>query len=399
MQGTDATGPYEGRLKRALSPPAFFLGVAFGFAACCIAGRQAATTLAFRDFQRLHRFLGAETLYYPTALQVRTLARQQLPPEKIAVIVGGSSVFAGIGQSVDQLWTRKLQQELGDDFRVLNLAVAGGAANEYGQLTAEMLHASHPKIIHLCDIPMYHYSSYPDGTRDVYRYFFHDARARNLLLPCPERDATLAALEPQRRASDNYGELMLQTHANRWLSFNDLWHVIGYEYFFTVWMEVRRGQFWHPRKSRTDTAAKPERFQVTWQREKEMIEDPVRPYDSADWLKFEMGVKQAVPEPLRPRTIAVVTRFDPARIDRCEREAPGFRARYDAKMQQVLAHLRSCNLHAVEGCTTLASADYMDRNHLLASGGAKLAAELAPVIREQARRLGYLRPETSATDP
>jgi hypothetical protein len=62
-----------------------------------------------------------------------------------------------------------------------------------------------------------------------------------------------------------------------------------------------------------------------------------------------------------------------------------------------VAHLRACGLHAVPGCITLDADDYMDRLHLLPSGGAKLALELAPIIRAHARRLNYLPDQLTAS--
>jgi hypothetical protein len=382
----------EDRLRRLLTPLPFFVGMILGLALCCWAGRKAPKAFVFHHFQRFYRAIDPESNYFPTALQVRALARQQLPPDKIAVIIGGSSILQGVGQAAKDLWTVRLQELLGDDYRVLNLAMPGGAPNEYGQLAAEMLCRDHPKIIVLGDCGPQDYADFPDGTRDWHRYFFHDAQARGLLLPLAEREAALAALAPGRYANENLRELELQTAANRWLSFNDLWNVIGYQWCFTAWESLNHAHFWQPRRlnrDRTPTAILPSEKAVTDAQYQDYLRQVVLPAGPDDLRTIENRVRQSVPEALRPKTLVVVPRCNPDNLAVLAAELPGFSARYDDRIQQTLAHLRACGLHAVEGCTTLDRNDYLDVNHHKASGGAKLADELAPVIRDMARRLGY----------
>ena len=109
-----------------------------------------------------------------------------------------------------------------------------------------------------------------------------------------------------------------------------------------------------------------------------------------DLLTFETQVRQSVPPPLRPKTLVVVPRCNPEIVNELAAEQPGFAALYDQRVRQALALVRGCGLEAVAGCRTLSSRDYMDVNHLTPSGGAKLAEEIAPAIRDLARRLGYV---------
>src|SRR5262245_25311365 len=162
MNEITTTPSLEERLRRLLAPLPFFAGLVLALALCCVAGRKAPGVYGFRDFRRFHSAINPEHQYYPTALQVRALARRELPRDKIAVVIGGSSVMEGIGQPVEQLWTRTLQQKLGDEFRVLNLAMPGGAPNEHGQLAAEMLCRDHPRVISVCDCRLHTYAASPD---------------------------------------------------------------------------------------------------------------------------------------------------------------------------------------------------------------------------------------------
>lgn len=380
----------EAALRKLLTPRGFFLGMVLGFAACCLAGRKAPALAPIADFQRFHRYLSPEGLYYPTALQVRALARRELPREKIAVIIGGSSVMQGVGQKVSDVWHHRLQQELGDEFRVLNLAMRGGAPTEHGQIAAEMMCLEGRRVIHVCDVFLHGYADAPDGNRDVYRYLFHDARARGLLLPYSERDQAMAKLAEERRDKSFFDELHIQTRANRWLSFNDLWHVVGYERAFTVWHFIGRHRPWRPRKLDKDPPPLIEEFLKDRERGLASVADQAKPYGPADWARVEAQVRQSVPEILRPRTLAVVNRLNPEFLQVVGKGDPEFQVGYDRKIQDAVTHLRATGLHAVQGCVTLEAADFLDFDHLLPSGGNKLAVELAPRIRELAHELGYV---------
>jgi hypothetical protein len=54
-----------------------------------------------------------------------------------------------------------------------------------------------------------------------------------------------------------------------------------------------------------------------------------------------------------------------------------------------LAALESLEFTALHVGTEYLPEDYADWSHLTASGGAKLAEQVAPKVREMARRLGY----------
>ncbi|MEI9897640.1 MAG: hypothetical protein WDN28_28220 [Chthoniobacter sp.] len=73
-------------------------------------------------------FLEQETSYYPTASQLVAVARAQCPPtaNKTLVVLGGNSVFNGSGQKRNELWSRALQEQLGDHYQVVNFSAPGG---------------------------------------------------------------------------------------------------------------------------------------------------------------------------------------------------------------------------------------------------------------------------------
>src|SRR6516225_1501366 len=96
--------PRAGASKRRLIAPwPLLLGAAASFAACCLLGRALTRVNVYRDFTRFHPHLSNLSLYYPTASQARSVARSRLTPERVAVVVGGSSVLYGYGQGAEHL--------------------------------------------------------------------------------------------------------------------------------------------------------------------------------------------------------------------------------------------------------------------------------------------------------
>src|SRR5262249_23920439 len=75
----------NGLLKHWVVPVPLFLGAGCAFLACCLGGRVVSGRDCYRDVERFHQFVSPETLFYPTASQVRALLRRRLDPAKVAV--------------------------------------------------------------------------------------------------------------------------------------------------------------------------------------------------------------------------------------------------------------------------------------------------------------------------
>src|SRR3954463_15698565 len=103
-----------GRWERRIVPGPLLLGVAVSFLGCCLAGYYLAHRNVYAPVVRFHPMISPETLHYPSASQVVALARSRLRRDRVAVIVGGSSINHGVGQRLEEVWTRKLQADLGD---------------------------------------------------------------------------------------------------------------------------------------------------------------------------------------------------------------------------------------------------------------------------------------------
>src|SRR5262249_26904155 len=182
---------------RFLAPGALLLGVAVGFLTCCLLGRLVSQRNIYRHFVRFHGYLTPETLYYPTPCQLGALGRSRLDPDRIAVVVGGSSRMHGTGQTAEQVWTRKLQEQLGDRYRVINFGFRRASTCEVGLAAAEALSREHPRLIFVTDCNPCWIEPSPDGS--PFRYFFWSAYYKGMLLPDAKRLAQLEKVAARER--------------------------------------------------------------------------------------------------------------------------------------------------------------------------------------------------------
>jgi hypothetical protein len=395
----------RGGLERLLAPWPLLVGVLVSFLGCCAAGRWYGHHNVYENVERFHYWISPESQHYPTATQVMALARSRLDRDKVAVIVGGNSVLHGTGQRSDLLWTKALQAELGDGYRVINLAMHGGYPVEFGGTVAEALAGEYPRMVYVSATGLAA-GSPPDG--NFYKYLYWDAWGKGLLRTYPEREQGLreyARLD--RRDPQKMAELARQARANGYLYFNDLWTGLAYTRLSTVWLPAVGTHLFRPRKRYADPEPAPAPLalryppaQDAWEvaRMRSWVQlgrDMIRGYcllpgqpdvfDPARSLMCQQ-LWAAFPPPFRARTLLLV----------CH-ESPHYVKQLTPAEQQTYRDLVALHVRAVEmaGFASLEVGrnygveDFADRCHLSETGGLRLAAEVAPKVRALARQLGY----------
>jgi lysophospholipase L1-like esterase len=399
-----------------LRPRALFAGIGLSFLVCCLAGHWAGHQNLYRDFERLHFYLMPSSLFYPTASQLRALGEARLKPEKVTVIVGSSSILFGTGQTMPEVWSQKLQAELGDDYQVLNLAIGGASPQEIGAIAAEIIGQTHPKLIFVGSVAPAQMAGDIDG--NLYKYFFWDAYYKGMLIPDQGRQEKIDALLASREYSgvivpDKHPwslgprgeELLLQARLDSQCRYCDLWNTVGYRYVFTAYSQLAADHWYLPRKAYPD----PEKLVPVAERyparvfEVEMgtvrsrlieqicVRDKsghwVANQTSGFWQNVETGWRNAFPDRFHNRTLMLPTHESPYYVKRLTADE---QERYDVVMRAT----EQCLLHV--GYPTLivgagyCEDDFRDRCHFSESGGARLAREVAPAVRRLARELGYL---------
>jgi hypothetical protein len=395
--------PLLEKFSHRLRPFWLFSGIAIGLSFMVIAGHWAGKQNPYFGFQRHHRLISPESFYYPSLDNLTALVRHSTSKKQILVIVGGSSVLIGESQKEKEIWTAELQRLLGPDFKVINLAFRSAEWTEMGAVVAEVLSKEFPRIIYVADqVPMNTYPIVPE----TYAYLFWQAQASGKLLKFQPRsdklkETILFAKDPQLRG--RMTEEALRGFIDYWTHASDFWNYVGYNYFFTVKNSLATNKrFFEPRKNYVDRT---EDVLPIAERFKEMNEQRVQivrglgsnsvQRDTKGQLRLRPGLidvflsyqQNALPNVLKAKTLIILTYM--AWHYSHQLSADEYAA-YEFVFSQGKHWLEQAGYHSVIVGPNLTDEDYSDLLHLAASGGQKMAQEVAPEIRSMAFQLGYL---------
>jgi hypothetical protein len=389
--------------QRRIYPPALILGAVGSFIACCLAGRLVGQRNCFVGFERFHHAICPQSLFYPTARQVRALGRDLLDRNHIAVVVGGSSVLRGAGQRPEALWTRRLQEKLGDRYRVLNLAMDCAFPGEFGGTAAEILARDFPRLIFISDVALGYAgprqpsasarAAIPFGCR--YPDFFWEAYYKGLLSLEPAREAAVRSCLDAKRADAAFAETARGLSVDAVVYSRDLWATIAYRWLSTVWCPGGPQPFTRARRFFADAGEKSQMAVVRYSPEAVAI-------TVAD-LRFQLAAARhlrqrpagsavvtnellSFPPALQGRTLLVARRSSP---DSLAHLRPEELAEYRGLLTLFAHELERAGFAVVQTGAAYTEADFIDSCHLSDAGGQKFADEVAPAVRRLARRLGY----------
>jgi hypothetical protein len=388
-----------GALERLIVPRALLAGVIASFVACCALGRAVSRVNVYRDFTRFHPHISCLSLYYPTASQARAVARAGLTPERIAVVVGGSSILYGHGQGAENLWTRHLQALLGDRYRVFNFAQQGAPPADFGPVAAEALERDHKKVIFVTNIwpSTGGVTGEPDGA--LHQYFFWDAYYKGLLTRDPEREARLAELAREKKDDEAYAELKRRARLDAWLYNQDLWTAFTYRCASAVWCPLVAGSALRARRRYPDSDPVLPAGQYRAEQDEPVLRSlraglghryplPPTPAPDADYsgTPLVQTFKLCVPPPFRRRTLVVLSHFNPFAVKLLP---PETQANHAANYRESTWALEQAGFAAMELGRDFTGPDYIDLVHVGAVAAPRMAAEVAAKVRQMARELGY----------
>lgn len=373
----------------------FLLAIPLGFALAVLLGRDAATYAKPDKFVRFHQRLSPESLFYPTFATMEKLALARWSPGKTLVIVAGNSILNGIGQKESELWSLRLQEELGSGYVVVNLSFRGSLPCEAGTLVAEALIKRGLPVVLIANTAPGTVGRVAGGP---YGYLYYDALAHDRLMPHPARVADLAQWEAAAPATvrERQAELRRAAALDARFHFQSLWHHVGYRYAMTVWSEITRPQFWRARDRATDddpgSPPLAQRFQTDFAAELTITRNftaGLATIDSAG--RWQLAAPPAevagdlidamFPPAVRARTVMLLNYNAPHYRSQL---SPAEHARDDfvfAAYQQLWRN-RGVACHSVGADFT--DEDYHDRTHLAPSGGRKLARLTAGYVRQLA---------------
>ena len=369
-------------------------GIMTGFCAAAWQGNLASTYSKPDGFIRFHQRISPDAIFYPPYAMLESLALAHWQRGKTLVIIGGNSIMNGVGQPKDDVWSLRLQEQLGDRYVVVNLAFRGAYPTQGAALVAESLLLRGYPVIYVANTnPPAATGRAPGGASG---YFYWQALYQHRLAAFPARDESIrrwldSLPATERRQQD---EERLGARLEAWFRQQSLWHHVGYRHFFTVWNFILARDFWvpHDRLPDTEPHAQPlaDRFKNFLPEEMAITrgfsETMAVPGPGGSW-QMEEGNRQrlaadieaSVVPLLRPHTLILLNKNAPYYLDRL---SPAERARdvsvYAACAQIFRDHGIACEVAGDD----FESADYIDRAHLSAEGGRKLAQLVARKLKE-----------------
>ncbi len=391
---------------RWIRPRWFLSGLALGLMFLSWFGLKISRTDYHPDFVRFHEMISPTGSYYPTLNEMTAIVRAKCRPDQILVIVGGDSILLGTWQKETDVWSKHLQELLGDKYCVINFSFRGGSATDCGAVLAETLRDEFPRQILVADNPPV--TNVLSIGSPPYRYVFWQAYYQGKLLSYPQRDARIrefAGADPGERLR------LLESRISVWfdcaLHYHDLWNWVTLDYFGTV-PSPRASHFplfLKPRRAYPDSEVDGTEAMYnsshyppsTLDAEMRIVRgaavyyarDPdgrwaLAPATRADITGY---CDEAMPESLKPRTLVLVTANSPYYLRQLSADD---RLMVAQSVKDSVDIWRQSGYSSLDFGQDYADADFGDRDHLTKFGGWKLAARVAPEINSLAGRLGYL---------
>jgi hypothetical protein len=403
MSGADQTPTFE---RSALFRPRTFLaGLLAGLALCSAVGRFVAGRGFHDDFARFHVYISPEGQYYPTLDEMCGIVRMRCRPDQVLVIVGGNSIFNGVGQPVEKLWTSELQRVLGDGYCVVNLAFRGAFCTDGAALVAEALRKEYPRQIYVANTSPF-VQPLPIGSQP-YRYLLLEAECRGLLERSGARQALINETRDALYTRGDWVELWAGAYLDWALRFRDLWNWVGYRYLFTIQNPITphlpqalwaRDRFTDTENDFEDTPLSLRFLPEYRDAEMAIVRGFSATYYSRDaagnWLMsptflrdFNRFAAGAFPQDLKARTLIMLSRNSPLYLRQL---TPDEMQREDICYRDGGKAWRDLGYAADEYGRDYDDSDFGDRTHLTGTGGRKLAAQVASDVQERAGKLGYL---------
>ena len=283
-----------------------------------------------------------------------------------------------------------MQELLGPRYAVVNLSFRGAYPTEGAALVAESLQRRGIPLIYVANTS-------PDAcglpVGSIYEYLYWEAAAGGRLVAHAPRDAAIAYLQTPA-AREKSGEFHRAAWLNHWLHFKDLWTDVGYRHFFTVWCAVGRRSPWAPRIKAPDSEPRvpplAQRFMNNNGREMEVARATTRDLITRDatgnwqknlpvWERLDMVIEAAVVPGLRPHTLMILSLDCPYYRDQL---TPEELIRDETAYRIGAAVWPQHGIRSLLAGVGYTAEDYVDRRHLSASGGVKLAKQVAGEIRQ-----------------
>jgi hypothetical protein len=390
----------------------FLGGLALGLVALGWLGRRVARTDYHPDFIRFFPPTSPETNYFPTLNEMTAIVRARCRPDQVLVIVGGNSILQGVWQPSAEVWSKHLQELLGDRYCVLNFAFRGAGPANGGAVVAEVLRNAYPHQIYIANEASQ--TAVESIGFDPYRYLTWQAYFSGQLIDYPPRNAMIADYRSTPEGRRVLIDAAISTLFDRALYYRDLWNLITFKYFCTIpslyaaalpELLTPRSKIPDAESDATSTENVNNRLNAIgpyaasgFATEMQIVRgfeiyshrEPNGHWVLAEATRADMyeHFMASFPTQLKARTLMLISRSSPYyRRHLTPDEAIG----EDTAYQNTVEIWEKAGYAAMSYGRDFDDDDYGDRTHLSKLGGAKLADAVAPKVRALAEQLGYLR--------
>jgi hypothetical protein len=400
-----APSPKNEYASTVFAPRWLLAGLVLAIALLALAGRQVTRHSYHPGFTRFFPHISPEASYYPTVAEMCAIVRDKCRPDQILVIVGGNSILYGVGQAPGSVWTDHLQELLGPGFCVVNFAFRGASAADGGAIIAEVLRKEFPRQVYIANNSPVNPID-PVGAAP-FRFITWEAYFKGMLEKYPPRDERFERFfnSPRENPPVKW-HLQVAARTDQVLRYRDFWNWVDFRLIATVpnasaatlaGALAPRGSYADPEPNGALIPMEA-RFRPAYLEAEMAI---VRGFTSNAYIKGPEGewqlhpgvlkgfndfVRSAMPPELARRTLMVLSTNSPYYLqmldqDELKREKLAYR---DSETLW-----RNAGYNAITYGPTLAPEDFLDRTHLLSSGGRKLAELLAPEVVRISKERGY----------
>lgn len=389
-----------------LRPRHFLFGVFLGFVICCIAGYFVSTKARLSHFSRFFMEIQPQTLYYPTASELLQTIRHDVSKDKILVLIGGSSILRGVGQDPATLWSNKLQQRLGDKYKVVNYASDGASFSSYGGVVFRMLRDEYPKIIFIAASYQFNSEGNMDGL-PPYDYLFWDAYYKKLFHPYKKEAELIKSIRKDEMGSSTGVEQHIMTYLDSWFYFRNLWNWAAYRGLFTVYSAYEfRKPFKHRRFFR-DQEIDPvyKKILINVNKDPEhfkLFKDHIINGTASQMVDISKKPLQILPRVIntgykgydevfqdidRQKILMVQTTCNTHILNSVPKK---YRDGYWYINSESHKMIKSLGYNIIDVGEDFSGDDFLDVDHLLESGGTKLAEKVSKEVVRIAKVNGYV---------
>ena len=348
----------------------FFFYFICGVIILALLGTWASNQNIYENSSRFHQWISADSQHFPTADHVYNWSRAQIEKNQKVVVIGGSSVLIGAGQSEFDSFANQLKLKLGKDFAVINLALNGGGTFGQGAYVTDKLRSEGFDVILVADfLPL---NTPPYMNYDRYEYFFWDARHSGLI---PKNHPLLKGL---MKSDINQSEMLMQINSK--LHFLDLFNYASVRYLKLNHSPLYGDLTLRPLGDYGDTTKSvlPENSYPFDEADLKITRDIANQSWNMDGLNSSIAYYRSYFRNSLESTLLLFCHNSPRYVNRLQ---PIERLRYQESVQRQLSTYNSNGLKTIQPCSDFFGADYIDRVHLSNFGAEKMAQKVSVWVR------------------